>query len=54
MQQDRIPNSADEAFAEALERFREIWERWSKVLSESAHGITDRILDELEGKAVTE
>ena len=52
MQQDRIRNSADEAFAEALARFRENLGTVEQVLSESAHGITERHLDELEGKAV--
>jgi hypothetical protein len=52
MQQDRIRNSADEAFAEALARFRENLGTVEQVLSESAHGITEKHLDDLEGKAV--
>ena len=52
MQQDRIRNSADEAFAESLARFRENLGTVEQVLSESAQGITERHLDELEGKAV--
>jgi hypothetical protein len=52
MQQDRIRNSADEAFAESLARFRENLGTVEQVLHESAQGITARHLDELEGKAV--
>jgi len=52
MQQDRIRNSADEAFAESLARFRENLGTVEQVLNESAQGITARHLDELEGKAV--
>jgi hypothetical protein len=52
MQQDRIRNSADEAFAESLARFRENLGTVEQVLSESAQGITARQLDEMEGKAV--
>ncbi|MGB8324441.1 MAG: hypothetical protein WCE52_15895 [Candidatus Acidiferrum sp.] len=51
MQQDRIRNSADEAFAEALSRFRENLGTVEQVLNDSAHTITTRNLDELEGKA---
>ncbi len=51
MQQDRIRNSADEAFAEALGRFRENLGTVEQVLNDSAHTITTRNLDELEGKA---
>jgi hypothetical protein len=52
MQQDRIRNSADEAFAESLARFRENLGTVEQVLSESSHAITERHLEELEGKAV--
>jgi hypothetical protein len=52
MQQDRIRNSADEAFAESLARFRENLGTVEQVLTESAQGITARHLEELEGKAV--
>jgi len=52
MQQDRIRNSADDAFAEALARFRENLGTVEQVLSESAQGITAKHLEELEGKAV--
>jgi hypothetical protein len=52
MQQDRIRNSADEAFADSLARFRENLGTVEQVLSESAQGITARHLEELEGKAV--
>ena len=52
MQQDRIRNSADEAFAESLARFRENLGTVEQVLNESAQGITAKHLDELEVKAV--
>jgi hypothetical protein len=52
MQQDRIRNSADEAFAESLARFRENLGTVEQVLHESAQGITGKHLEELEGKAV--
>jgi hypothetical protein len=52
MQQDRIRNSADEAFAESLARFRENLGTVEQVLNESAQGITGKQLEELEGKAV--
>jgi hypothetical protein len=52
MQQDRIRNSADEAFADSLARFRENLGTVESVLNESAQGITARHLDELENKAV--
>ena len=52
MQQDRIRNSADEAFAESLARFRENLGTVEQVLNESAQGITGKHLEELEGKAV--
>ncbi len=51
MQQDRIRNSADEAFAEALGRFRENLGTVEQVFNDSAHTIATRNLDELEGKA---
>ena len=52
MQQDRIRNSADEAFAESLARFRENLGTVEQVLAESAQGITSKHLEELEVKAV--
>jgi hypothetical protein len=52
MQQDRIRNSADEAFADSLARFRENLGTVEQVLSELAQGITGKHLEELEGKAV--
>lgn len=52
MQQDRIRASADDAFAEALGRFRENLGTVEQVLNESAHSITSRHLEELENKAV--
>jgi hypothetical protein len=52
MQQDRIRNSADEAFAESLARFRENLGTVEQVLHESAQGIMGKHLEELEGKAV--
>jgi len=52
MQQDRIRNSADEAFAESLARFRENLGTVEQVLNEVAQGITAKHLEELEGKAV--
>ena len=52
MQQDRIRNSADEAFAESLGRFRENLGGVEQLLNESAQTITSRHLDDLEGKAV--
>src|SRR5271169_4440980 len=51
MQQDRIRNSADDAFAESLSRFRENLGSVEQVLNESAHGITSRHLEDLENKA---
>jgi len=51
MQQDRIRNSADEAFAESLARFRENLGSVEQILQESSHSITGRNLAELEGKA---
>ncbi len=52
MQQDRIRNSADEAFAESLGRFRENLGTVEQLLNESAQTITARNMDELEAKAV--
>ena len=52
MQQDRIRNSADEAFAESLSRFRENLGGVEQLLTESAQSITSRHLDDLEGKSV--
>jgi len=51
LQQDRIRNSADEAFAESLARFRENLGSVEQVLQESSQSITWRNLTELEGKA---
>jgi hypothetical protein len=50
MQQDRIRGFADEAFAEALGRFRENLGTVEQVLQESSQAITERSLTELEGK----
>ena len=50
MQQDRIRNAADEAFAESLSRFRENLGSVEQLLTESAEAITGRHLEELEGK----
>jgi hypothetical protein len=52
MQQDRIRNSADEAFADSLARFRENLGSVEQILNESAQTITVRNMDELENKAV--
>jgi len=51
LQQDRIRNSADEAFAESLARFRENLGGVEQILQESAQTITYRNMTELEGKA---
>jgi hypothetical protein len=51
MQQDRIRNSADEAFAESLARFRDNLGSVEQVLNESSHTITSRHLEEMENKA---
>jgi hypothetical protein len=51
MQQDRIRNSADDAFAESLARFRENLGSVEQVLNESSHSITSRHLEDLENKA---
>lgn len=52
MQQDRIRNSADEAFADSMARFRENLGSVEQLLHESAQGITTRNLEEMEAKAV--
>jgi hypothetical protein len=51
MQQDRIRNSADEAFAESMGRFRENLGSVEQLLNESSQGITSRHLEELETRA---
>lgn len=51
LQQDRIRNSADEAFAESLAHFRESLGGAEQILQESSQAITWRNLTELEGKA---
>src|SRR6267143_2201957 len=51
LQQDRIRNSADEAFAESLARFRENLGSVEQILQESSQAITGRSLAELEGTA---
>ena len=50
MQQDRIRNTADEAFAESLGRFRENLGSVEQLLQEASQTITGRNLTELEGK----
>jgi hypothetical protein len=50
MQQDRIRNSADDAFAESLARFRENLGSVEQVLNESSHAITSRHLEDMENK----
>ena len=50
LQQDRIRNSADEAFAESLARFRENLGGVEQILQESSKTITGQNLSELEGK----
>src|SRR5882672_10745923 len=50
LQQDRIRNSADEAFAESLGRFRENLGGVEQILEESSQTIVGRNLTELEGK----
>jgi vacuolar-type H+-ATPase subunit E/Vma4 len=51
MQQDRIRNSADEAFAESLARFRENLGSVEQILQDSSQTIIGRNLTELEGRA---
>src|SRR5258708_2745602 len=50
LQQDRIRNSADEAFAESLARFRDNLGSVEQILQESSQTIIGRNLTELEGK----
>jgi hypothetical protein len=50
LQQDRIRNSADEAFAESLARFRENLGGVEQILQEATQTITGRNLGELETK----
>jgi vacuolar-type H+-ATPase subunit E/Vma4 len=50
LQQDRIRNSADEAFAESLGRFRENLGGVEQILQEASETVTGRNLTELEGK----
>jgi hypothetical protein len=50
MQQDRIRNTADQAFADALARFRENLGSIEQVLNDSSHAITSRHLEDLENK----
>src|SRR5438445_695871 len=50
LQQDRIRNSADEAFAESLGRFRENLGGVEQILQESSQTIVGRNLTELERK----
>jgi len=52
MQQDRIRNSADEAFADSMARFRENLGSVEQILNESAQAISTRNLEELENKAI--
>src|SRR6266478_4140284 len=51
LQQDRIRNSADEAFAESLARFQENLGSVEQILQESSQTITGRNLADLEAKA---
>jgi hypothetical protein len=51
LQQDRIRNTADEAFAESLARFRDNLGTVEQILHESAQKITAQNLTELEGRA---
>ena len=51
LQQDRIRNTADEAFAESLARFRENLGSVEQILRDSSQTITGHNLTELEGKA---
>jgi len=51
LQQDRIRNSADEAFAESLARFRENLGGVEQILEEAAQGVAARNLTEIETKA---
>jgi hypothetical protein len=51
LQQDRIRNSADEAFAESLGRFRENLGGVEQLLHDASQGVITRNLAELENKA---
>jgi hypothetical protein len=51
LQQDRIRNSADEAFAESLARFRDNLGGVEQILEEAAEGVAARKLTEIETKA---
>src|SRR5260370_40885464 len=51
MQQDRIRNSADEAFAESLARFRENLGSVEQIVQDSSQTIIGKNMAELEGKA---
>jgi hypothetical protein len=51
LQQDRIRDTADEAFAESLGRFRDNLGTVEQILHESAQKITAQNLTELEGRA---
>ena len=51
LQQDRIRNSADEAFAESLARFRENLGGVEQLLHEASQGVISRNLTELESKS---
>ena len=50
LQQERIRGFADETFAESLGRFRESLGTVEQVLQDSARGITEQSLGDLEGK----
>ena len=51
LQQERIRNAADEAFAESLARFRENLGGVEQLLEEASQGVIGRNLTELESKA---
>jgi hypothetical protein len=51
LQQDRIRNSADEAFAESLAQFRENLGGVEQLLQDASQGVISRNLSELENKA---
>ncbi|HSC45227.1 MAG TPA: hypothetical protein VLC94_05330, partial [Candidatus Acidoferrum sp.] len=51
LQQDRIRNSADEAFAESLAKFQENLGGVEQLLQEAAQGVVERNIGELENKA---
>lgn len=51
LQQDRIRNSADEAFAESLGRFRENLGGVEQLLNDASQNVVTRNLTELENKA---